>query len=93
MLAAVSKKMKNGYSEARVRSFMENLFTDDQKQVSSDNISIENDTDYILMLFAVVSAFRGRRGFRLELGDGYIMKDHYRIPQFILYKGGKQHVE
>jgi hypothetical protein len=69
------------------------LFADDQKQVSSDNISIENDTDYILTLLAVVSAFRGRRGFRLELRDGFIMKGHYRIPQFILYKRGKQYVE
>ncbi len=93
VMAAVSKKMKNSYSEALVRSFMEGLFTDGQKQVSSDRISVENDTDYVLTLLAVVSAFKGSRGFSLELKDGFIMKDHYRIPRFVLYKGGKPHVE
>ena len=93
VLATVSKKMKNSFTDMRVRQFMEGLFTDDRKQVNSEEIPVENDTDYILTLLAVVSAFKGRRRYRLELGDGFIMKDHYRIPRFVLYKGGKRHVE
>lgn len=93
VMAAVSAKMKNGYSEARVRSFMEGLFADDQKEVSSEHIPVENDTDYILTLLAVVSAFKGRRGYSVKLEDGFMLKDQYRIPRFVLYKGGKPNVE
>ena len=93
VMAAVSKKMKNGYSEARVRAFMQGLFTDGQKQVSSTDISVENDSDYILTLLSVVSAFKGQRGFSIELEDGFMLKDQYRIPRFVLYKGGKPRVE
>ena len=93
VMAAVSEKMKNGYSEARVRSFMEGLFADDQKEISSERIPVENDTDYILTLLAVVSAFKGRRGYSVKLEDSYMLKGQYRIPRFVLYKGGKPNVE
>ena len=90
ILTAVVGKLRSGYSDARVKSYMDSLFANGRTEVASEEIPVENDTDYILTLLSVVSAFRGTRGYRIEIADGYVQKGVYRIPRFVLKKGGKR---
>ena len=90
ILTAVVGKLRSGYSDARVKSYMDSLFANGRTEVASEEISVENDTDYILTLLSVVSAYSGTRGYRIEITDGYAQKGVYRIPRFVLKKGGKR---
>lgn len=87
--AAVSEKLKSSYSEARVRQYMDNLFKQGEDSVTSEEIPVTSDEEYILTLLSVISAFRGRKEYGLELMDGYIDKSGYRIPRFVMKRGGK----
>lgn len=82
-------KIKNGYSENRVKTYIDALFKDGAIQIESRNIEINNDTDYVLTLLAVVNCMSGRHGYSIKFGDDYIRKNGYRVPQFVLFKGGK----
>lgn len=89
ILGAVLEKLRSGYSDARVKSFMDSLFANGKTEINSAEIAVNNDTDYILTLLSVVKAYKGRSGYRIQIGDGFIEKDGYRIPKFVLKKGGK----
>ena len=89
ILGAVVEKLRSGYSDARIKSFMDSLFANGKTEINSAEIAVNNDTDYILTLLSVVKAYKGRSCYRIQLGDGFIEKDGYRIPQFVLKKGGK----
>lgn len=83
-------KIKNGYSEIKVKAYIDNLFNDGKAQVESKELEINDDTDYILTLLSVVSAVNERHGYIIKLGRDYVNKNGYRIPEFVLYKGGKR---
>lgn len=88
-IGAVISKIRNGYSEKRVRAYIDSLFKDGASQIESQSIEINNDTDYVLTVLAVVSCVSERNGYSIKLGENYIRKNGYRIPQFVLFKGGK----
>ena len=90
MLGAVVEKLRSGYSDARVKSYMDSRFEDGKTEVSSGEIAVNNDTEYILTLLAVVTAYKGRRGYHIQIGEGSVEKNGYRIPQFVLKKGGNR---
>ena len=89
LLSKAMERLKNSYSEARVRQYMEGLFTDGRTSVSSEEIPVANDGEYILTLLSVVRAFRDNRRFQLEFSEGSTEKNGYRIPRFVLKKGGR----
>ena len=59
-------------------------------EVTSEEIPVEDDTAYILTLLSVINAYKGNRGYHIQLTDGYVQKNVYRIPRFLLKKGGKR---
>ena len=83
-------KLRSGYSDARVKSYMDSLFANGRTEVASEEISVEDDTAYILTLLSVINAYKGNRGYHIQLLDGYVQKTVYRIPRFVLKKGGKR---
>lgn len=90
VLGAVVEKLRSGYSDARVKSYMDSMFVNGKSEISSEEIAVNNDEDYILTLLTVVNAYRGRRGYQIQVDSGFVKKDGYRIPRFILKKGGKR---
>ena len=90
VLGAVVEKLRSGYSDARVKSYMDSMFVNGKSEISSEEIAVKNDEDYILTLLTVVNAYRGRRGYQIQIDSGFVKKDGYRIPRFILKKGGKR---
>ena len=90
LLSAVVGKLRSGYSDARVKAYMDGLFVNGKTEVTSEEISVEDDTAYILTLLSVINAYKGNRGYHIQLLDGYVQKNVYRIPRFVLKKGGKR---
>ena len=90
LLSAVVGKLRSGYSDARVKAYMDSLFVNGKTEVTSEEIPVEDDTAYILTLLSVINAYKGNRGYHIQLLDGYVQKNVYRIPQFVLKKGGKR---
>ena len=90
LLSAVVGKLRSGYSDARVKAYMDGLFVNGKTEVTSEEIPVEDDTAYILTLLSVINAYKGNRGYHIQLLDGYVQKNVYRIPQFVLKKGGKR---
>ena len=72
------------------KSYMDSMFVNGKSEISSEEIAVNNDEDYILTLLTVVNAYRGRRGYQIQIDSGFVKKDGYRIPRFILKKGGKR---
>ena len=90
MLSAMVEKLRSGYSDARVKSYLNSLFENERTEVSSSEIAVNNDEDYILTLLSVISAYKGRSGYNISIDEGFVEKNGYRIPRFILKKGGKR---
>lgn len=90
IMEAVVDKIKKSYSDARVRAFMDSLFEKGNTTIKSEEIPIENDTDYILTLLSVVRAYKGKRGYDIELIEGSTVSNGYRIPRFVLSREEKQ---
>lgn len=90
LLSAVVSKLRSGYSDARVKAYMASLFENGKTEVTSEEIPVEDDTEYIMTLLSVINAYKGNRGYHIQLLDGYEQKNVYRIPRFVLIKGGKR---
>ena len=69
---------------------MDSLFENGRTEVTSEEITVEDDIEYIMTLLSVINAYKGNRGYHIQLMDGYVQKNVYRIPRFVLIKGGKR---
>ena len=47
LLSAVVSKLRSGYSDARVKAYMASLFENGKTEVTSEEIPVEDDTEYI----------------------------------------------
>ena len=52
IMEAIVDKIKNSYSDARIKAFMDSLFEKGNTKIKSEEVPIENDTDYILTLLS-----------------------------------------
>lgn len=83
--------LKKGYPIARVRSFVDKLFETGQDTVKSSDIPIEDESDFILLILAVVRANDRGMNYTIEMGDGQIDVGEYRIPNMIFRKKEGKH--
>lgn len=86
--------IKNGYPIARVRAFVDTLFANGKNNISSADILITGEVDFILLILAVVRASDKGMNYTVEMGEGQIESNGYRIPNMTIFKKGvKHHVE
>lgn len=88
------EQLKNGYPISRVRAFVDKLFATGESKVESKDISIKEESDFILLILAVVRANDRGMNYTVEMKNGQVEKGGYRIPNMILKKkGGRHHVD
>jgi hypothetical protein len=88
------KQINNGYPVARVRAFVENLFANGNNEIAAKDIQITCDSDFILLILAVIR--QGERGmpYTVKIGDGQVEQNGYLIPNMVIRKKEvKSHVE
>lgn len=93
-MASLLEQIKNGYPIARVRAYVDGLFADGSDFIESENIPINSDTDFILLILAIVRASDRGMNYLIQMGEGRIERNGYRFPNMIIRKKeGKSLVE
>jgi hypothetical protein len=86
-------QMKNVYSLERIRLFMEGLFSPGETVLESAKLPIEEDADFIMLILAVIRAHERGMEYTVEMEEGMVDRNGYRIPNMkIRKKEGKSHV-
>lgn len=93
-MAGMLEQIKNGYPVARVRAFVDSLFANGAESIKSEHIPVNSDADFILLILAIVRANDRGMNYLVQMGEGRIDRNGYRIPNMIIRKKeGKRHVE
>jgi len=88
------KFLRNDYSLQHVRMFMDKLFGDNDS-VSTGEIEIPDDREFLLLLLAAIRAGEKNTNFKVQAGTGSLRSNGYGIPKMVFTrKGGRdKHVE
>lgn len=86
-------QFKNGYPIHRVKAFVDSLLTG-RSEITSDNIEITNNEDFILLILAVVRQNDLGMDYKIQLSEGKVNRNGYVIPNMnIKRKGANANVE
>jgi len=80
------QQIKNSYPSARVRAFIDGLFTDGQTQITANNIPLFSENDFILLILAVIRRNEQDMPYGIEIGNSRIENNGYHIPDMIINK-------
>jgi len=87
-------QIQTGYPLVKVRSFVDGLFANGARQITTADIPIENDSDFILVILAAIRQNEKGLPYTVEMQDGRIERNGYLIPNMtIRKKEGAIHVE
>lgn len=93
-MASIIEKIKNGYPVARIRAYVDTLFSNGASSVRSEEIPISSDTDFILLILAIIRANESGTNYKVQMNQGRIECNGYKIPAMIIsQKESKRHVE
>lgn len=76
----------NGYPVAKVRSFIERLFEAGENHVAAKDIPITGDSDFILIILAVIRQGEIGMPYTVEMKEGRIEQNGYQIPNMVIHK-------
>jgi len=85
------EKFQNQYSHKKVMEFVESLLKE-ADVIDSNQIIIENDHQFILLILAVIKGNDKNVFYRVEISDGYTISNGYRLPCFKFIRKGKKDV-
>lgn len=81
------QQINNGYSIARIRTFIDNLFSDERNEVESKNIPITCDSDFILLILAVIRQNERGMPYTVDIkNNSRIELNGYYIPNLVIRK-------
>jgi hypothetical protein len=93
-MADLMEQIKNAYPIARIRAYVDGLFADGSDFVESKDIRITNDTDFVLLILAVIRASDRGMPYLVQMEEGRTEHNGYRFPNMIIRKKeGKSLVE
>jgi hypothetical protein len=94
IMDSMLEHIKNGYPVSRIRAYVDSFFTQGKVAISGEEIPIDNDTDFILLILAIVRAKEQEMNYNVHLNDGRLERNGYKIPNMtISKKEAKHHVE
>lgn len=83
------EQIQDSYPLSRIRAYAESLFQDGRSRVASRDVPLSSDTDFILLILAVVRQGDPGMPYTIEMGDGRVDVNGYRIPQLTFIKKGE----
>jgi hypothetical protein len=88
------QQINSGYPIARVRSYVDSLFADGRLEISSEDIILTCDSDFILLILAVIRQNERDMPYTVDIDEGRTMRNGYLIPKMVIRrKGAVAHVE
>jgi hypothetical protein len=82
----ILENFKNAYSTEKVRSYVESLFTPGVHTISSEDLKIDTDTDFILTILSVIRQSDRGMSYAIEMDEGRVERNGYYIPKFYIHK-------
>ena len=79
-------QIKNGYPLSRICAYVDHLFIDGKSEISSENVIINEDSEFILLLLSVLRAHDPKVTYSIDLDDVMVERNGYRIPRMIIRK-------
>jgi len=87
------EQISNGYPTARVRAFAEGLFVGGKNAISSADITINDDSDFILLILTVIRQNERGMPYSVDMRNERIECNGYFIPDMVIRKKEvKRHV-
>lgn len=78
-MSDVVNQIKDSYPAVRVKAYMSKLLKD-KHALKMDDIPINNDSDFILLMLGTIRSGDRSMPYRMELGNGEIQKNGYIVP-------------
>ena len=91
LMSGMMEQIKNGYPISRVCAYVDKLFAHGNSEITSGNLTIDEDSDFILLLLAVLRANEPEVTYTVELANGTMERNGYRIPRMIIRKKEELH--
>jgi hypothetical protein len=82
-MEGLARQMKNVYSPERIRRFVDSFFRAGETEVESEALPINDDTDFILLILAIVRFRERGMDYTVELKKGRVNLNGYVIPKMI----------
>ncbi|MCL1809558.1 MAG: DUF5716 family protein [Clostridiales bacterium] len=87
-------QIKSGYPLAKIRAFIESLFPEGASEISARDISINSDTEFVMLILAVIRQKERGATYAVDIESGQTCQNGYLIPNMtIRRKGAGKHVE
>jgi len=80
------RQINNGYPAARVRDFVNGLFIGGNSEIESKNIPITCDSDFILLILAVIRQNEKGMPYSVDIKNGRALRNGYYIPNMVIHK-------
>jgi hypothetical protein len=82
-MEGIAQQMKNVYSPERIRRFVESFFISGETTVKSESLPLNSDSDFILLILAIVRSRERGMDYTVELQKGRVKNNGYIIPKMI----------
>jgi hypothetical protein len=87
-LESLTAQMKNGYSLERIRRFVESFFDSGKPEAESEQLPINDDTDFILLILALARSRERGMHYTVEAGRERVNVNGYVIPKMRFSRKG-----
>jgi hypothetical protein len=92
-MESLARQMRNVYSPERIRRFVESFFASGSTVVESEALPIKDDTDFILLILAVVRSREQGMDYTVELQDDSfkgpfdgVLKERVNVNGYVIPK-------
>jgi hypothetical protein len=82
----LARQINSGYPAAKIRAFVDNLFIDGRHDIEAEDIRITCDSDFILLILAVIRQGERNMPHLVELKSGRVEQNGYFIPNMVIRK-------
>jgi hypothetical protein len=77
----IARQLRNVYSPARIRAFVDGLFPQGADTVESSRLALGGDSDFILLILAVARSKEPGMNYEVVIEDGQVEINGYRVPR------------
>lgn len=85
------EQIQDSYPLARIKAYVESLFQDGLSRVASRDVKLASDTDFILLILAVIRQEDRGMPYTIEMGEGRVEVNGYKIPELTFVKKENDH--
>jgi len=82
--AFLTQRIASAYTKSRIKCYLDSLFADGSTVVYSDSIRIADESEFIMLILALIRQGEDGLPYRIEIQEGQVSKDGYMIPNMTI---------